>query len=74
MKVIKAHIDTMRRVFRDKVTGDGGEIGVELMKELERAIRKYTQERLEEAAEAAAGSSKWGTRRGRVVPIVAPRD
>ncbi len=41
VKVIKAHIDTMRSVFRDKVKGDGGEIGVELMKDLRKAIRKY---------------------------------
>ena len=74
VKVIKAHVDTMRRVFRDKVTGDGGDIGVELMNELERAIRKYTQEKLDEEAEQSAGGQKWGTRRGRVVPIVSPRN
>ncbi|MAO54469.1 MAG: hypothetical protein CMM61_02065 [Rhodospirillaceae bacterium] len=40
--IIKAHIDTMRRVFKDKVTGDGGQVGIELIQELKRAIRKYT--------------------------------
>lgn len=48
--VIKAHVDTMRTVFRDKVTGDGGEIGVQLMQDLKKAIRKYTFDEPRDAA------------------------
>jgi len=38
--IVKAHIDTMRVVFRDKVTGDGGEIGRDLMEALNQAITR----------------------------------
>lgn len=47
IRIVKAHIDIMRVVFRDKITGDGGEIGQELIKTLIRAIR---QEQLGERA------------------------
>ncbi len=40
IRIVKAHIDTMRVVFRDKVTGDGEEVGRELMKALIQVIRK----------------------------------
>ena len=54
VKVIKAHVDTMRSVFRDKVNGDGGDIGVKLLKDLKRSIRKYTFDEPRAEAEAAA--------------------
>ncbi|NQW01334.1 MAG: response regulator [Rhodospirillales bacterium] len=40
IRIVKAHIDVMRVVFRDQVSGDGGEIGRELIKTLIRAIRQ----------------------------------
>lgn len=40
IRIVKAHIDIMRVVFRDKVTGDGGETGRELIKTLIKAIRQ----------------------------------
>lgn len=39
--IIKAHVDTMRVAFRDRVTGDGGEVGRALIAGLQDAIRKY---------------------------------
>lgn len=47
IRIVKAHIDTMRVVFKDQVTGDGGELGRELIKTLIQIIR---QEQLGEAA------------------------
>ena len=72
VKVIKAHVDTMRSVFRDKITGDGGEIGIQLMQDLKRAIRKYTFEepRAEAAAAEAAQTEK---KHNGVERIAAPR-
>jgi len=40
IEIVKAHIDTMRVVFRDKVTGDGGEVGRDLLEALKRAIAR----------------------------------
>jgi CheY-like chemotaxis protein len=40
IRIVKAHIDIMRVVFRDRVTGDGGDVGRELIKTLIRAIRQ----------------------------------
>ena len=48
LEIVKAHIDTMRAVLRDKVEGDGGEIGQMLFKALKLAINKFS-------APAAAG-------------------
>ena len=42
--IVKAHIDTMRVVFRDKITGDGGETGRELQFSLQLAIAKHLKE------------------------------
>ena len=41
LEIVKAHIDTMRAVLRDRVEGDGGEIGQALFKVLKMAINKY---------------------------------
>ncbi len=38
--VVKAHIDAMRAVIREKVSGDGGEVGQALLKSLEAVIKK----------------------------------
>lgn len=40
IRIVKAHIDTMRVVFRDKISGDGDEVGRELIKTLIQIIRQ----------------------------------
>ena len=40
VEVVKAHIDAMRAVLRDKVSGDGGKIGRQLQRSLEVAVEK----------------------------------
>jgi len=40
VEIIKAHIDSMRAVIRDRVSGDGGEIGVALTTGLKSTIEK----------------------------------
>ncbi len=42
VEIIKAHIDAMRVVIRDRIEGDGGEIGKELKKGLELSVQKYS--------------------------------
>lgn len=41
LEIVKAHIDTMRAVLREKIEGDGGEMGQALFKALKMAITKY---------------------------------
>jgi len=41
LEIVKAHIDTMRAVIREKIEGDGGDIGQALFKALKLAINKY---------------------------------
>ena len=36
--IVKAHIDAMRAVLREKIAGDGGKIGRELLASLQKAI------------------------------------
>ena len=38
VEIVKAHIDAMRAVLREKITGDGGEVGRELLESLKKAI------------------------------------
>ena len=42
VEVVKAHIDAMRAVIREKVSGDGGQTGRALLKSLEVAIKKLS--------------------------------
>ncbi len=42
LEIVKAHIDLMRAVIKDRISGDGGNVGRELMMVLERAIKKYS--------------------------------
>jgi CheY-like chemotaxis protein len=42
VEIVKAHIDAMRAVLREKVSGDGGEIGNELLRALKAAIERYS--------------------------------
>ncbi|MFN3462046.1 MAG: response regulator [Oceanibaculum sp.] len=41
LELIKAHIDGLRAVIADKVKGDGGAIGKELVRMLQIAVKKY---------------------------------
>lgn len=50
LEIVKAHIDTMRAVLREKVEGDGGEMGQALFKALKAAITKYSAKPAEQAA------------------------
>jgi hypothetical protein len=38
VEVVKAHVDAMRAVLREKIAGDGGEVGRQLTKSLELAV------------------------------------
>lgn len=40
LEIIKAHIDAMAVVIRDKISGDGGEIGVQLTSALKAVLEK----------------------------------
>lgn len=42
VEIIKSHIDAMRVVIKDRVSGDGGDIGNQLKAGLAAAIKKYT--------------------------------
>ncbi len=43
LKLIEAHIDALRVVFNKRVRGDGGKVGAELLKDIERAVKKYSE-------------------------------
>ncbi|WP_193366856.1 response regulator [Pelagibius marinus] len=43
LKLIEAHIDALRVVFNKQVRGDGGKVGAELLQDIERAVRKYSE-------------------------------
>jgi len=45
VELVQAHIDAMRAVLRDKVSGDGGAIGHELKLSLEAVVKKLTKAR-----------------------------
>jgi hypothetical protein len=40
-KLIDAHIDAIRTVFKNRITGNGGEIGLALLHDIEVAVKKY---------------------------------
>ena len=42
VEIIKAHIDAMRVVIRERVDGDGGDIGKQLKAGLEQSVEKYS--------------------------------
>jgi CheY-like chemotaxis protein len=52
LEIVKAHIDTMRAVMREKIEGDGGEVGQTLFKILKQAINKYAPKAAEQTAPA----------------------
>ena len=39
--LINAHIDAIRTVFKNRITGEGGEVGLALLHDIEIAVRKY---------------------------------
>lgn len=41
LEVTRVHVDAMRLVLNEQITGDGGEIGEELYAALDEAVRKY---------------------------------
>lgn len=41
LEVVKAHIDAMRAVIRDRISGDGGETGRDLYRVLQEAIARW---------------------------------
>lgn len=42
LEIVKAHIDAMRAVLREKIAGGGGKVGKELLKSLKAAVEKLT--------------------------------
>lgn len=42
IKLIEAHVNAIRVVFKDKVKGDGGKVGATLLKEIHTAVKKYS--------------------------------
>ena len=58
VEIVKAHVDAMRAVLREKIAGDGGEIGKELIKALREGIEKQEKARkvaIEEMKQQAGG-------------------
>jgi len=43
LKLMEAHIDALRLVFGKQIKGNGGEVGMALMKDIERAVQKYSE-------------------------------
>ena len=43
LKLIKAHIDAIRVVFTKKINGQGGDVGRAMMKDIQRAVQKYSE-------------------------------
>ena len=41
-KLIEAHINAISTVFKNRIQGDGGEVGAQLLSEIARAVKKYT--------------------------------
>ena len=44
VELIKAHIDGMKAVISGRVSGDGGEVGQELLASMNKAVEKYAAE------------------------------
>lgn len=41
-RLISAHIDAIRTVFHNRITGDGGDVGRDLLAEIAAAVKKYS--------------------------------
>jgi len=58
VEIVKAHVDAMRAVLREKIAGDGGEIGKQLIAALREGIAKQEKARkaaIEEMKQQAGG-------------------
>lgn len=42
IEIVKSHIDVMRAVIKDRIAGDGGDIGKALVESLQQAIKKHS--------------------------------
>lgn len=42
LEIVKTHVDSMRAVIRDRVSGDGGQLGKDLLKALKIAIDRFS--------------------------------
>lgn len=42
VEIVKSHVDIMRAVLRDKIAGDGGEVGRQLLEALKQAVEKHS--------------------------------
>lgn len=42
VEIVKSHVDIMRAVLRDKIAGDGGEVGRQLLEALKLAVEKHS--------------------------------
>jgi len=42
VEIVKSHVDIMRAVLRDKIAGDGGEVGRQLLAALKQAVEKHS--------------------------------
>ena len=45
VEIIKAHLDAMRVVIRERIEGDGGDIGAEIKKGLELSVQKFSNKK-----------------------------
>ena len=41
-KLLEAHINAISTVFKNRIQGNGGEVGAQLLSEIARAVKKYT--------------------------------
>lgn len=57
VEIVKAHVDSMRAVLREKIAGDGGQIGQALIKALREGIAKQEAVRKKKLAELRAQES-----------------
>jgi CheY-like chemotaxis protein len=45
LKLLEAHIDAIRLVFTKQIRGSGGEVGAALLKDIDTAVKKYSEPR-----------------------------
>lgn len=53
LEICRAHLDTLRAVIRERIEGDGGASGRQLMMPLNQAIHKFLAENLHRMAVSA---------------------
>ena len=49
LKLIEAHIDAIKLVFTKQIRGNGGDVGMALLKDIDRAVKKYSDRNEPEA-------------------------